>query len=278
MKYSVSNWIYGSEDLEKSVKRLSKLGYEGIEIMVKRDCYEIEEVKSVVRSYNLFVSSIAGRYPWTLEERDLSNINKQKRRIAVQYAKECIDYARFLEAPLCLIAPSPVGKLAPESTYEKEWECAVESVQETAEYAQKKQVTLTVEPINRYETYMVNNVDQGLRFLHAVNKTNVKLMVDCFHMNIEEPDISTSILKAKDNLIHIHIADSNRQAVGMGHIDFRTLTRTLRQINYEHYLTMEFVPPLPDPHLAIDYAHDSKTLDRYTKQCIEVLRIYENMT
>jgi sugar phosphate isomerase/epimerase len=107
-----------------------------------------------------------------------------------------------------------------------------------------------VEPINRYETNFINTVADGLAALDAINEAEVKLLLDTFHMNIEEFDLSAALRAAGDRLGYVHFADSNRQAPGRGHIDFLSLLRTLKDMGYRGRITAEILP-LPDDEAAL---------------------------
>jgi sugar phosphate isomerase/epimerase len=107
-------------------------------------------------------------------------------------------------------------------------------------------VKLAIEPINRYETNIINTVESGIEKVKMANMENVGLLLDTFHMNIEEPSIVQSILKAKEHTFHFHVADSNRWYPGAGHINFSEVLDTLEKIEYKRFVTAEILP-LPDP-------------------------------
>lgn len=275
LKYSISNWIYGDEPLERTLERLVKFKYDGIEIKGEPKIYDEKKIRELLSSYNLEASSIAGMYPWLTNERDLANVDEKVRRRAVNYVKECLDFARDVEAPIVIVVPSAVAKTKPLGPLEKEWEWAVKSVTEAGKYAVDVGVLIAVEPINRYETYLVNNVDQALKFVNDVGIDNVKIMLDCFHMNIEETAPAASVRKAGRNLIHMHIADSNRKSVGRGHTDFKSIIRSLKDIHYTRYLAMEPLPPIADPYMAMKGLRPEEFLDLYAEECIQQLKFFE---
>ena len=277
MKYSVSNWIYGDEPFEETLERLSKFKYDGVEIVGEPKVYDSKKALRLLESYNLEVSSIAGMYPWPTQERDLANADEKVRERAVNYVKDCLNFANEIGAPLVIVVPSSVSKTRPQAPVEKEWKWAVESVRHAGKYAESVGVLIAVEAINRYETYLVNSVDQALKFAEDVGLESVKIMLDCFHMNIEEPDPAAAIRKAGKELIHLHVADSNRQSAGRGHTDFRAIMRSLKEISYTRYLTMEPLPPVGDPYLARTGLRSKEFLDLYTDECIRHLRFLEGV-
>ncbi|TET09086.1 MAG: sugar phosphate isomerase/epimerase, partial [Candidatus Atribacteria bacterium] len=266
MQYSISNWIYATEDLEKSFQRLAKYKYDAVELEGEPDKekYEPKKVKKMLQQYGLEVSSIAGMYLWKEEiKRDLASSDKKIREQTIIYLFKCIDYAQLMGAKLVIVVPAAVSKLAPSLSKKEDWKNSVKAVQEVAKYAEKKDILLAIEPINRYETYLVNSVQDALGYAREVNSSHVKIMADTFHMNIEERDIPEAIRIAGNNLINVHIADSNRCSVGRGHINFKALIKALKEINYQYALTLEPLPPVSDPYLALEGGVSENIFDQY---------------
>jgi sugar phosphate isomerase/epimerase len=106
-------------------------------------------------------------------------------------------------------------------------------------------VRFALEPINRYETSLVNTVQQGLELLAHVGADNMGLLLDTFHMNIEEPVMEESIRAGGARIFHFHVADSNRWYPGAGHLDFQSLLSALLATGYQGYVSGEFLP-MPD--------------------------------
>ncbi len=279
MKYSISNWIYGNESLEKTFERLSKYGYGYVELEgePKKQKYTTEEVKRLLQKYGLQVSGIAGIFPWPTEDRDLASAKKKVRKQAINYVKGCIDFAKEVKGVFVNILPSSLGKPANLAPFDEEWKWVVDSLKEIGEYAKGKDILISIEPINRYESYFLNNADQALQLISDVDSSQVKIMLDCFHMNIEEPDPPASIRKVGKDLINIHIADSNREATGRGHIDFKAILRALKDIDYQYCLTLEPLPPLANPYIAQIMAGEEEVRDQYAEECISLLKLYERL-
>jgi sugar phosphate isomerase/epimerase len=108
---------------------------------------------------------------------------------------------------------------------------------------------LALEPINRYETMLIKTTAQGLYLLERVVADNFGLLLDTFHMNIEEPDIQASIRRCGPHIFHFHVADSNRWYPGAGHLDFRAILKTLFATGYPGWVSGEFLPK-PDAETA----------------------------
>ena len=281
MQYSISNWIYATEDLEKSFQRLAKYEYDAVELEGEPDKekYKPKKVKKMLQQYGLKVSSIAGMYLWKEEiKRDLASSDKKIREQTIEYLFRCIDYAQSMGAKLVIIVPAAVSKLTPSLSKKEDWKNSVKAVQEVAKYAEKKDILLAIEPINRYETYLVNSIQDALYYAREVNSSHVKIMADTFHMNIEERDIPEAIRIAGNNLINVHIADSNRCSVGRGHINFKALIKALKGINYQYALTLEPLPPVSDPYLALAGGVSENIFDQYAAESIMGLKYFERIT
>lgn len=269
--YSVTQWIYGNEDIETSFQRLRRFGYDGVEMAGEPQSLNLAEVKRLLWKYELQCTSICGIFT---KDRDLSSTNPDIRRSAVQYVKDCVDMAVALGAPLVIVVPSPVGKNGPESTSEDEWNCAVESLREAGNYAFANHISLAIEALNRFETYLVNRLEDAKKLVEQVHVDSVKLMADLFHMSIEERNLSSAIRNIAPYLIHVHIADNTREAAGLGMTDFKEVMRTFMEIGYQGAITMEFMPPISNPYLvAVRQPNDSGRInDLYTRQSIEHIK------
>ncbi len=171
---------------------------------------------------------------------------------AVERLKAHIRLGKQLDA--AVIVGGVRGKLAGTDTEKDNQRCqAIAAMQECAAFADGLGVQLLLEPINRYETDFICSVDEGLAVLEEVGAPNFKLLLDTFHMNIEETDIGMSLRRAGDRLGYVHFADSNRRAPGSGHIDFTHLLAVLTSIGYQGMISAEIFP-LPDDLTALERA------------------------
>jgi sugar phosphate isomerase/epimerase len=125
----------------------------------------------------------------------------------------------------------------------------VEALRECSAAARPHGIRLALEPINRYETTLINNTAQGLALIERVAADNFGLLLDTFHMNIEEPDIEASIHQCRGRIFHFHAADSNRWYPGAGHLDFKSILKTLFATGYPGWVSGEFLPN-PDAETA----------------------------
>lgn len=282
MKFSVSTWIYGDQDVEITFKKLKEFGYDAIELKGEPNDYSLEKLKRLSSEYGIEIISLAGIYPWPTNERDLSSPDKEVRIKAIEYLKECCLFANEINALIIIVSPTPVGKVFPTTQFssEDEWKSAVykerslaiSSLKKVSEYAQDINITLSIEPLNRYETFLINNTDQAINFISEINSDNVRLHLDTFHMNIEEKNLAEAIKTGKEHLVNLHIADSNRQAVGNGHIDFKSIINSLIEINYLGPVTLEPLPPISNPYFATHNKSYRPVFDNYLKESIIQLK------
>jgi sugar phosphate isomerase/epimerase len=117
-----------------------------------------------------------------------------------------------------------------------------ESMKELSEYGAERGVSLLLEPMNRYEINTMNRVDQSLEFIEEYHLDAMGLLIDTFHMNIEDPSIEEAIKLAARRTVHIHIPDSNRLAPGAGHLDYDSILKAIVATGYDRYLTIEALP------------------------------------
>ncbi len=125
----------------------------------------------------------------------------------------------------------------------------VEALRECCRAAQPFGVRLALEPINRYETSLINNIDQGIELVERIEMENFGLLLDTFHMNIEESQIEDSIHQCGERIFHFHVADSNRWYPGAGHLDFKSILAALAATGFRGWVSGEFLPR-PDAQTA----------------------------
>jgi sugar phosphate isomerase/epimerase len=266
IKYSYNTLVYAGEDIETSIARLAKFGYDGVEFVGEPEKMDANRIKELLDKYNIEASTICAIYN---AERDLVSSNENIRKNAVNYLKSCVDFASKIGAKGISLTPTACMKIYEEADRETELNWAAEGIREAGIYAGEHGVRLTVEAWNRYENYLINRLEQSLELVDRVNLPSVGVMGDTYHMNIEEVDIADTIRMVGDKLYHLHIADSNRAAPGRGHIDFKPIAQALRDINYSGYLTMELLPPFADP---FNGTRCEEFYDQYTEESIVFLK------
>lgn len=149
------------------------------------------------------------------------------------------------------IIGSAQGRYTEDVAREKAMDWLCEALSDLGSYAQKLGATLLLEPLNRYETNLINRVDQGMEALQKVALPNIKLLGDLFHMNIEETNSAQALRSGAAYLGHVHLADSNRGPCGSGHIGMEKIGEVLKDIGYQGFVSAECLPT-PDSSVAAE--------------------------
>ena len=232
-----------SGDLERNLKFLSKLGYDGFELfLLNPSSVRADWLNRKRKEYGLEISAIGTGLLYTRLGLSFSSPDPRVREEAVRRFKEYIELSSKLSAPV--IVGSVRGKS--EKKYEG-FEYFRKCFEECQAYAEKYSTTLLLEPMNRYETNLINTVEQALDFLRDFPAS--RLLVDTFHANIEEVSIGRAILEAGEKLNHLHLADSNRLAPGRGHLNFVEIFSSLKSLKFGGFVSAEIIP-WPDPQTA----------------------------
>jgi len=233
-------------DFERNVAEIARLGYDGVELAVRDPkLLDADYVEEVIGRLGLEVPAIGTGQAYGEEGLSFTDPGESVRRRAMERIREQIRFARRFDA--LVILGLIRGKAVPGVGCERATAWLVEALGECAALAEEEGVKLALEPLNRYETNLVNTVAEALQLIEEVGSEVVGLLFDTFHANIEEPFIERGIRAAGSRLLHVHVADSNRWHPGAGHLDFASIVRALREVGYEGYLSAEILP-LPDLH------------------------------
>jgi D-psicose/D-tagatose/L-ribulose 3-epimerase len=162
------------------------------------------------------------------------------RQKALTDNKKALDCAAVIGAEL-MIGPlhSALGVFTGKPASKKEWAYGVEHIRALSEYAATKNITIGIEYLNRFETYLFTCTDDMLRFVKDVNHPNCKVMFDTFHANIEEKDMAKAIKKCGDKLVHVQLSENDRSTLGKGHVDFKKIIKALKSMNYKGMISIE---------------------------------------
>lgn len=230
--------------LENAFETASALGFDAVEIFAPGpDLLSAKQVQKLCQSFDLKVAAVGTGAGMVKHGLSLTDADASKRKGAVQFISQMIQFGSELNAPA--IIGSMQGRWTAHVNRNQAIDYLAAALDELGDCASRCSTELFYEPLNRYETNLVNTIAVGSQLLHRVAKPNIKLLADLFHMNIEESNIEQALLDAGPQIGHIHFVDSNRQAAGFGHIDYAPITRTLQQMNYQGYLSAEALP-LPD--------------------------------
>jgi sugar phosphate isomerase/epimerase len=233
-------------DLDQGIEVAAELGYDGVELnLLDSTKLDQDAILKKLQDCNIQVPSIGTGQSYFHENLSLADIRPQTQTAVRDRLRDHIKFASKLGAAVVL--GSIRGKLdtsSPEARQES-YQIAVDAARELADFAATLGVILTIEPINRYETNFLNTIAETIEFIRLVGRRNVGLLADTFHMNIEEGDM-VAVLKGAGSLLwHVHFADSNRYAPGMGHLNFPELAAALKDIGYNGYVSAEIIP-VPD--------------------------------
>lgn len=237
--------------LEEGIKRLAEKGFDGVEISISReDDLDAGWLAKRLSETGLEVSAFATGRLCLEKSICLSDPQPEARKMALRELTSIIKLAARFSAPV--IIGGVRGKLTGETTqWIEQRAAAVNTLRKCAGVAEDLGICLLVEPINHYETNFINSAREGLEFIDEIGKPAVRLLLDTFHMNIEEADLCASIRQAGHRLGYVHFADNNRLAPGLGHIDFRSLFLTLVEIGFSGFISAK-VLPLPDDTTALE--------------------------
>ncbi len=226
----------GPEDV-KLVQRAADLGFDGVEIFIDDPGnIDTKAVRQAADDRGLGVTccSIVG------EDRDLISEDTQIRQQARDYIRSAVDISRDVGSPVfCGPLYSAVGKLVGRPRTGDEWQLAVEGIREVAGHAAQAGVSLCIEPLNRFETYFLNTAADTARFVSEVDSPAVGVMLDTFHMNIEEKNVPEAVRIAGGRLRHMHCSENDRGAPGSGHTDWPGVFAALRENDYDGWLVIE---------------------------------------
>lgn len=269
MRFSVCSWIFGDQPIERTIKFVSTIGYDEIELDAVTALNETSKVKRLINEVNLSVGGITGDTAWPDETKDLANCDEFNRKKAIQYFKEQLKAAGELNAKYLVVCPSAVGKVSLLGKGKDDWKWAIDSVQQLCDTAASEEVELIIEPINRYESSIVNSAYDAYRFVNEIGHPSTKMLVDTYHMNIEEADPINAIKKVSDKLAVFHVADNNRKGVGMGQIDFNSIFMTLKDIEYKGPIVLECMAPGANPFSA--NKREMQSLNTFVKESLKYM-------
>ena len=228
------SWSNKTLDL---IDQTKKLGFDMIEIPLM----EIELVDPVAIKERLQKVGIGVCTSTACSEvYDPTAEDETTRKKSIEYLKKCVKVTAEMGANVFTgVTYSAIGRRIDTMPGEEYWDRAATALKETAKFAQDLGLVVGIEPINRYETFLVNTCDQGLKLMQMVDEPNIKIHLDAYHMNIEETDFYQPTKKAAPHLCHYHLSESHRGTVGTGLIDWDGIYRALAEANYQGSVGLE---------------------------------------
>ena len=243
MKFGVNTFVWVSPCTTEAVKdlapRVRSMGFDILELAVENPgLIDVQAIGEILKENHL-EAIVCGAFG---PDRNLCSSDYGIRENARNYILWLIEAAAVLGSEtICGPMYSAVGKAHIEDPQERqsEWQSAVEGVRELAGIAQKKGVKLALEPLNRFETDMINIVDQGLKFIEETAMENVGLHLDSFHMHVEEKDSAAAIRKAANKIFHFHACENDRGIPGSGQVYWTEIAKALKNIHYRGPVVIE---------------------------------------
>ncbi len=231
-------------DFEANVAKIAAWGYDGVELAIRDpSLIDADALLAVLGKYGLSVPAIGTGQAWGEEGLSFPDPEPEIREAAIRRVCAHIPFAARTNAVIIIGLLRGIVKPGVEQAQAMDW--VVDALKRCSAAAAPHGVRLVLEPINRYETTLINTIPQCLELIAAVGADNFGVLPDTFHMNIEEPSIAGSLRQAAKHIFHMHVADSNRWYLGAGHINFEAVVQALREMGYEGYISVEAMP-LPD--------------------------------
>lgn len=228
--------IVPGETLEERLANLEKWGYQGIQIQRRTQEMGIPAIQKALAGSRVELCIFGGGS-------GLLAADPERRQVAVEQIKEGLYQAAELGAVGSIVVPVRTPEIAPpappQTLYELQCEILIQELRQIAPTAEETGTMVILEPLNRYESRFLQQLEQAADICRAVDSPGVKLLADFFHMNIEEIDMGQAIVKAGEHIGYVHLADSNRYQPGAGHLDFRPGLAALKQIGYDGFMTLE---------------------------------------
>jgi D-psicose/D-tagatose/L-ribulose 3-epimerase len=275
IKLSWSNWGFGIESLEDTAKRLNQHGVQWIELHGNRygaDLgYRSADVRATLNCHDIKVAGICGMFG---RENDLSSNSGIVRQAAVDYIRRQLDLCHSLDASYMLVVPGAVGR--PQAYDGSEFERSVETLRFVADEFTAAGVCAAIEPIRSAEVSFVHTIADAEAYIRAVDHPAVRhINADVYHMQSEEENIAGALLDAGDRLLNLHLADSNRCALGKGSMDVDAILMALYALDYTdgpRFATPEPLGPGGDPYPAMFGKPDPALLDALVADTVSYWR------
>lgn len=275
LNLSWSNWGFGIELLADSAARLERAGIRFIELHGNHygpDLgYKVDETLRILGDHGIRVAGVCGMFS---ADNDLSSNRAVQRQAAIDYIKREVPFTAAVGGTYLLVVPGAVGR--PKAYDNVEFERSVETLRLVADLFVQHNVKAAIEPIRSAEVSFVHTVADAIRYIEAVDHPGVQhINGDVYHMQAEEAHIGEAILAAGERLVNLHMADSNRRALGLGAMDLDTIIMALYVIGFNRegcYVTPEPLGPGGDPYPAMYGKPDKEQLAAMVMQTATYFR------
>jgi len=271
-KYSITLSSFRNlEPIQTTLENLSNVGFNSLEVYGEPDSLDVDNLTHLLASYSVGVSGVTGMWGHSSgysKFRNMVTANNELLTAAQNYVKKCILLCQRLGGStfnICLFSSKTLVSDSNHKTLLPREKIKLASsiigpLRELAKYASDYNIELLIEPLNRYSTPVCTEVEDAKYIIDLINQENVGMLLDTFHMNIEEDSIHDAIIRSNTMLKHVHISDNNRKMPGLAHIDFKSIIVALKKIKYSKYLTFE------PTFQSSDYKNDLKFGLQYLKK------------
>jgi D-psicose/D-tagatose/L-ribulose 3-epimerase len=282
IQYGVSTWLWTSpfttDAIDVLFPKISAMGFDVVEIAVEDPTLiDFRKVKAGLEKYHL-KAMVCGAFG---PSRDLTHEDVSVHENCFSYIEACFDFCNelgtgFLGGPMY----SAVGKarMVPANQRKREWDLAVKNLRKVSDMAAARGLQIALEPLNRFESDLVNNTDDVLRLIADIDHPAAKVMLDGFHMNIEERDIVKAIISAGDKLIHMQVSENYRGTPGTGQTRWNDYREGLTAINYKGVVSIEsFTPENRELAGAVCFWHPmAESQDGFATEGLSFLKNWAN--
>ncbi|MEM7111011.1 MAG: sugar phosphate isomerase/epimerase family protein [Chloroflexota bacterium] len=255
-KIGVATWIFGKRPLTEIAQRAADLNFAGVALFADLASYSAAEAKQILGEHGLEIFAL------TPPEVDLAHPDAQVRQAAIDAYLALFDFAAAVDCPLVL-CQGLVGRTRPFSTRDEEIGLFRTAVSRLAQRAQAQNIRFALNVLNRYETHLFNTCSDALALIDDIGADNLGVSLGAFHMNMEEQDAMAAINKANGRFALYHVSDSNRQAIGRGHLKLGLQLWALENIGYDGPIIVECLPPKSSP---ATLAHDDAQLETHLRE------------
>ncbi len=240
IKLATQNKPFFSDVLEEKLIQIKEFGFDGLEADGDLLLERFDELKTAVKDTGIPVTSVCGGYRgW------IGDFQEEERKHAIQDITIILERAGELGAA-GIVVPAAWGMfslrlppMTPPRSAEEDRKVLLDSLRQLESVCERTGTRILLEPLNRYEDHMLNTLDAAGSLILEGGLRHVQIMADFFHMNIEEQDIKKSLIKWKDLVGHVHIADSHRFQPGDGHTDFVHGFEGLKEIGFDKTMAFE---------------------------------------
>lgn len=241
-----STWLWTSpfrSENREVLETIARLGFGAVELPIEDPALvDAAALAPVIRDLGLR-PHVCGAFG---SGRDLTSSDPSERAATRAYLDQCFAIAAALGAGfVCGPMYARVGKARqlPENERKCEWDLAVTELREVCKSAAKHGIGIAIEPINRFETDMANTVDDALRMIREIDHPAAKVMIDTFHMTIEEANLGDAIRRAGEDLVHVQVSENHRGVTGTGLTPWTDFRDALRDIGYSGSIVIESFTP-----------------------------------